>query len=500
VKILAFPSPSNARQYRLDQLGHYFGLQSQNNFYVSEGEMNENDLSIADVVILQQTTSPEKIKMAREVTRKNNSLLVAEVDDAFGVNPDNPFKERHERLDAKKWLEVLCGVADVVTTTTDYLAGLIKRKLKENNVKKDVVVLPNYLNMEDWHKPLLRNYSDEIRLLWAGSCSHRDDMKFIAPVIKRICEKYPQVKFIHCGDVKLIPLFKDINSEYVDAVPYRTWPSKLHSFRADIAVAPLIDTEFNRCKSNLKYLEYGISGYAGVYSNIVYPETVQDGKTGLIAKNQDEFFEKISLLIENKELREIIAAGAFFDVRENYDVKNHAMKWINTYWYHLSKIRKLKIDVGSGIQPILGGDYVHLDISPRFGEIVVDVLNGIPVADSSVTNLRCSAIVEHFYLHDLREKVLPEFYRILTDGGRLYIVVPDWQKIKESDKWEMVQQNLYGAYHKYILPEHDLHKYCWDFKHLKKELEKFGFKQIKKIKYTDRAHDPKFTLALEAFK
>ena len=88
----------------------------------------------------------------------------------------------------------------------------------------------------------------------------------------------------------------------------------------------------------------------------------------------------------------------------------------------------------------------------------------------------------------------------MTDGGELYIVVPDWGKVKKSANWEMVQQNLYGAYHEYIPTKYDLHKNVWDFVHLKKLLEKHGFREVKEVPYTDKAHDPKFTLAVECVK
>ena len=410
MRILAYPSPGNAREYRLDQVARQINAQSQSNFYVSNKGMVEQDLRNADVVVLEQTTSPEKIKLARDITRETKSLLVAEVDDAFGVNPDSPFKEKHEELEATKWLECLCGVSDLVTTTTDYLANMIKSKLRQHGVKKEVAVLPNYLESSLWEMPIRKNYNGEVRILWAGSCTHRADMKYIAPVIHQICQKYPQVKFIHCGDVELIPLFQDINSEYVEGVPFRAWPARLHSLRADIGVAPLLDTEFNRCKTNLKFLEYSIAGIAGVYSDIVYAKTVKDGVTGLIAKNEEEFFEKICLLIENQGLREEISAMAYLEAKMKYNIENHALDWLNAYWYHLSKIRSLKIDVGSGIIPIIG--YVHLDALPQYGEMVADILNGIPVANESVERLHASAIIEHFYLHELKEKVLPEFYRV----------------------------------------------------------------------------------------
>ena len=46
------------------------------------------------------------------------------------------------------------------------------------------------------------------------------------------------------------------------------YPEKLASLGLDLALAPLEDNLFNRCKSNLKFLEYGACGYPVIASDI----------------------------------------------------------------------------------------------------------------------------------------------------------------------------------------------------------------------------------------
>lgn len=499
MNILAYPGPSASRHFRLDPIGKYIERNSRNSFYVSLDKMNENDLGVADVVILQQTIAPDKIRMAKEHCDKHGKLLVAELDDFFGINKENPYYERHQKTEAAKWLETLCGVADLVTTTTETLAKVISDALRANNVEKDIAVLPNYLDMEVWDRPKPQHYSDEIRLMWAGGASHREDIKSIAPVIRRLAGEYKNLKFVFCGD-DFTKLFEGINYEHIYGVEFEVWPGKLHSIQGDIAIAPLLDNEFNRCKSNLKYLEYSIAKMPGVYSSVVYEKTVKDGVTGMIAHDNEEFYQKIKLLIDRPDKRDQIKTRAYLDVRNNYSLANHWHEWLDTYWYHLSKKRKLKIDVGSGIQPIMGANYVHLDVNPRFGEMVNDATKGIPVADESIERLRCAAILEHFYPHDLEKKVLPEFYRILEPGGTIHVLVPDWKKIKKSDNWEDIQTNLYGLYHEYIPTQFDIHKYCFDLVHLREMFKKAGFSSVKGVKCDTKAHDPRYTLAAEVTK
>jgi len=498
--ILAYPSHGNARHYRLDQISKYLGLQSANLMYISVEQMTQEDLAKADVVVLEQTSAPDKIRLAKEITDQTGALLVAEIDDHFSINPDNPAKENFDKTDAGHWVEVLCGVADLITTTTPELAGIIKNKLAEHNTDKPIAVLPNRLDMEEWDLPILKNYSDEIRILWAGSASHRNDVLSIKPAIEEVCKRYPQVKFLYCGDTYFQKYFKDINSEWIDAVDIKEWPAKLHSIRADIAIAPLEDNLFNRCKSNLKYLEYSTAKLAGVYSSVIYEKTIKEGITGFIAHNQQEWIDKISFLIEHEEVRDDIANNAYLEVRQNYDIKDHALDWIDAYFYHLAKKRRLRLDIGGGISRVNGPYWYNVDVNPKYGELVKDIKQGLPIPDNSIHALHCSAILEHFYIHDLREKVLPELYRILESSGCLYIAVPDLEatlklKVKDTD-WKYFQQQIYGAYHKDLAGEFDLHKYFFDYKHLKEELANAGFKNIKKVPYTEINHDPKFIMAV----
>jgi glycosyltransferase involved in cell wall biosynthesis len=48
--------------------------------------------------------------------------------------------------------------------------------------------------------------------------------------------------------------------EFHPMVPFDRYPAALRALNLDLAIAPLADHAFNRCKSHLKILEYGILG------------------------------------------------------------------------------------------------------------------------------------------------------------------------------------------------------------------------------------------------
>ena len=90
---------------------------------------------------------------------------------------------------------------------------------------------------------------------------------------------------------------------------------------------------FNRCKSNIKWLEYSACGIAGIYADLPpYNTTIEHGTTGLLAgSNPDQWFSAIDLLIKNPELRRSIAANARRSVLSEYTLKTGAPRWLEVY-------------------------------------------------------------------------------------------------------------------------------------------------------------------------
>jgi hypothetical protein len=181
--------------------------------------------------------------------------------------------------------------------------------------------------------------------VWSGN-SHKEDLEFIAPVIKRVLGKYQNVKFVCCGFggpssagdwVEFnygTPIFGELPEEQYEfslGAPMEVWPSKLASLRLDIGIAPVVEYHFSRCKSECKFGEYSLNRIPGVFQRFLY-KSVKEGETGLTAgKDPDEWFEKICFLIDNEEKRKQIAENARAWVKRHWDFQDHAHKWAKLY-------------------------------------------------------------------------------------------------------------------------------------------------------------------------
>lgn len=120
-----------------------------------------------------------------------------------------------------------------------------------------------------------------------------DDLDIIIPTIEKTIDEFQWV-FFGYEPPKLKKYIEEGKIECHSGVPIINYPMKLASLELNAIVAPVQDGVFNRCKSNIKYLEaaaHGIPLFASnipVYSNYM-PETQ-------LFNNAEELQEKLMKL------------------------------------------------------------------------------------------------------------------------------------------------------------------------------------------------------------
>ena len=152
--------------------------------------------------------------------------------------------------------------------------------------------------------------------------------------------KYPQLHLDFMGGVELNQVrelfgkFRDEDFRRVTIIGGTTswvgYPYKLSKTKWDIGICPLIDDEFNRNKSHIKWMEYATYKIPSVASD-VYPyrepidgvKVIEHGKTGFLAKTEKDWEKYLTKLIEDEKLREEIGENAFNVVKENWQMKNN---------------------------------------------------------------------------------------------------------------------------------------------------------------------------------
>ncbi len=87
-----------------------------------------------------------------------------------------------------------------------------------------------------------------------------------------------------------------------------------------IGIAPLMDSEFNRAKSPIKFFDYTALGLTSVCSDLsVYQGVVRNANNGMLCENSVEaWFDSLCRLIDNPDFSYGLYKQAHKELWENY--------------------------------------------------------------------------------------------------------------------------------------------------------------------------------------
>lgn len=253
---------------------------------------------------------------------KYKKKVIVDVDDNYlDILPSNPIYDKFKQTKRDRAiLSTTLFFADVITVSTEPLKQRMLKHFKEvHNTDKNIVVIPNYNDVKDWQFPL--GEKRRLTIGYAGSNSHQDDIEMIAPALGKLMDKYPELHFetIGCIESKMLPIFKNWSESALLRCSFQagTWyfkeyPPILADKNWDIAMAPLVDSSFTRCKSHIKWLEMSMFKIPVVASD-VYPyfmdingkQIIEHEKTGLLVKPSEWFDALESLIIDEKKRKEM---------------------------------------------------------------------------------------------------------------------------------------------------------------------------------------------------
>lgn len=268
-------------------------------------------------------------------------------DDYLAILPTHPL---YDVMKPTKKNRAICSTiisfADALTVSTEPLKQKFAEHLRKvHGVEKPIYVVPNMNKIEDWNfTPVPRN-TDKVVVGYSGSNSHYDDLEMFLPKLARIMDKYPQVHFECIGSIgnenlNLFNCFSESAKQRSDLMPstwsFNEYPEHLSKMKWDIGVCPLVDSEFTRGKSHIKWLEYSIYNIPTIASR-VYPyfvpcfgiDTIRHEETGLLVK-PSEWETALEDLILNKEKRERLGKNAHDFVKNNWQYNDRFVQVINT--------------------------------------------------------------------------------------------------------------------------------------------------------------------------
>lgn len=180
-----------------------------------------------------------------------------------------------------------------VTVSSQHLANMM------GSWNPHVKIFPNAI-MSLPYKPLKVIQDQELPIrVFFGALNRKPDWQ---PIMSAICEAVIQLE----GKVEFVVVH---DKEFFDALP----PTCLKTFHptldhanfmevlsaCDVALLPLNDTPFNRCKSDIKLIECAAAGVAVICSKVVYAEDSRHELFAKFADNPQDWRDTLLHLAQN---------------------------------------------------------------------------------------------------------------------------------------------------------------------------------------------------------
>lgn len=259
----------------------------------------------ADVILSNVLFDDNELLKILNLREWSGAKLVFDIDDdLYAVSSDNPAHKNIPHL--IKTFERCLMIADGVTVSTPALKELYKP------LNPNIYVNPNGQDLNIWSKLSKTKPHKGIRIGWRGAHGHGADISLIRPAIHELKKKYD----ITLCTMGVEPQKKpDEHWKFVGTLDF---PKTLAKMDLDIAVVPLIDSRYNRAKSNIAIQEFSMLNIPVVASPV---ESQKDINGVSYASSNYEWYDKLEKLILDKELRKTNGKKAYKFVKEHYSLK-----------------------------------------------------------------------------------------------------------------------------------------------------------------------------------
>jgi len=275
-----------------------------------------------DVVFIHREACPFGIVFFEYFFKLIGKKIIYDFDDAIylpNVSSANKiagfFKNQNK---TKK----IIALSDIVIAGNTYLKSYVSQ------FNRNATVIPTTIDSDEYLLVEKKTLNPRpIYIGWSGSYTTTQHLILLKEILEGILKRFKlQIKIIGApldfsmGDIPMVVKEWRLDNEI----------EELSTF--DIGVMPLPDDEWGRGKCGLKALQYMALGIPAVCSPVgVNKEIIEDGVNGFLASKEKEWIDKLSFLIESKDLRSKIGEAGRRTVEERYSVKVCKDRYIDLF-------------------------------------------------------------------------------------------------------------------------------------------------------------------------
>ncbi|MCF8221120.1 MAG: glycosyltransferase family 4 protein, partial [Cryomorphaceae bacterium] len=249
------------------------------------------------------------------------SKLVFDFDDSIWLPTISKGNHRLKFLKNPEKVKKIISFSSQVVCGNQYLADYA------GAYNSKVVIIPSTIDTDKYY--VRHKVSQETIIIgWSGSFTTVPHFEYLIPSLIKLQDKYgKRVAFLVIGLEGYA--FQGLN---MVSIPWNAITEVEDLHQMDIGIMPLPDNEWTRGKCGMKGLQYMAAGIPTVMSPIgVNKEIIQDGENGFLAFTEDEWVDKLSILIDSVDLRKKFGLNGRKTIEEKYSVKANAPRYLKLF-------------------------------------------------------------------------------------------------------------------------------------------------------------------------
>jgi glycosyltransferase involved in cell wall biosynthesis len=274
-----------------------------------------------DIVFIYREAFMTGTTVFEKLVKRSGAKIVFDFDDAIWKHDISEGNKGLGWLKRPEKTDDIISLADLVFAGNEYLAQYARR------FNKEVVIIPSTIDLDYYRVPPKVSSDNIVTIGWTGSLTTIEHFKTIIPVLKSLKEKFAdRIAF------KVLGVPQYVNAELgIQGIKWTHETEVRETASFDIGIMPLPDNEWSRGKCGMKGLQYMALEVATVMSAVgVNKDIIKDGENGFLTSSDEEWVEKLSLLIDSKDLRNKLGKAGRKTVEEKYSsaaIKNQYLRY-----------------------------------------------------------------------------------------------------------------------------------------------------------------------------
>ncbi|MDQ4121005.1 MAG: glycosyltransferase family 4 protein [Acidobacteriota bacterium] len=255
------------------------------------------------------------------IVRRWNVPMVYDLDEPLFIPLHSAANGAFTRLRFVSKVNKLFEMSDAVFAACRALADYAEK------YSDKVHIVPMSVDTERY-KPLPdKKVNKKPIIVWVGSRTNQFNIGVAVPAMRRLRQEMDFTLRVIADD----PVeYEGLDVEFF-SWNYKQEPSLLQE--SDIGIVPVTDSEWGPYKFFFKTIQYMSTGLpvvgSALGSNL---ENIEEGKSGFLAKNEDDWYEGLKILLNDAEMRrdfgkrgrEIVLER--FDIEKQYDFLEREFK------------------------------------------------------------------------------------------------------------------------------------------------------------------------------